>query len=128
VLLLRVGVPHPWHIDRDLFSVDPNRAGIGSPSAKGILLLLSAVALSSKILDFLLKEFLCQKASHFRVMLNQMKLRVDRPVEGLVQRLGSWRLFGVGAMLRGHNRGSSSVKGFCLCAPGKNPFSVSSFN
>ena len=127
-LLLRVGVSNARHVDRNLLSVDPDRTGIRPPSAKGIPLLLSTVALSGETSDFLLEEFLGQKASHFCVVLNQMELRVDRAVEGLVQRFGSWRLFGVGAMSRSHNRGSSSVKSRCLCAPGKNPFPVSSFN
>ena len=42
-------------------------------------------------------------------MLDQTKFRVDRAVENLSQRLGSWRLFGVGAMLKVHDGGLLSV-------------------
>jgi len=66
-------------------------------------------------------------ATTYHLALSGHRMWVSH-ADGLVQRFGSWRLFGVGAMLREHNRGSSSVKGYCLCAPGKNPFSVSSFN
>ena len=49
------------------------------------------------------------EGGHLCSMLDQTKLHVDRAVENLSQRLGSWRLFGVGAMLRVHDRGLLSV-------------------
>ena len=49
------------------------------------------------------------EGGHLCLMLDQTKFRVDRAVENLSQRLGSWRLFGVGAMLKVHDRGLLSV-------------------
>ena len=127
-LLLRVGVSNARHVDRNLLSVDPDRTGIRPPSAKAVSLLFPAVALPGEIGDFLFEDLLGQKARHLCVMLDQLEFRVDRSIKNVSKGASSWRLFGVGAMLRVHDRGSSSVEGYCLCAPGKNPFSVSSFN
>ena len=71
---------------RDLLPIDPNRAGIRSPSAKGISLFLSVVALPGETRDFFLKDLLSQKAGHLCVMLNQVELRVDRSVESFSKR------------------------------------------
>ena len=118
---------------RDLLSIDPNRAGIRSPSAKGVPFLFPAVALSGETGDFLVKDLLGQQASHLCVVLDQVELCVDRAVETVLKRLGttglsttglsSLRLVGVSAMLRIHNqgffdRGSSSVIGLVGCPPG----------
>ena len=108
---------------RDLLPVDPNRSRIRSPSAKGISLFLPAVALSGETSDFLFENFLGQQASHFCVMLNQMELRIDRAVEGLLKRLGSWRLFGVSAMLRSHGQSFFVGEWFYNCVHrGRTPF------
>jgi len=118
--LLRVGVSNARHVDRDLLSVDPDRAGIRPPSAKGVLL-LSAVALSSKILDFFLKQFLSQEASHLCVVLNQAEFRVDRAVENVSKGSTGWRLFGVSAMLRGHRQGFFVGERLLLMCTGEEP-------
>ena len=90
---------------RDLFPVDPNRAGIRPPPAKRILLFLPAVALSGETGDFLFENFLGQQASHFCVMLNQMELRIDRSIKNVSKGASSWRLFGVSATLRIRRQG-----------------------
>ena len=120
-LLLRVGVSNARHVDRNLLSVDPDRTGVRAPSAQAVSLLLSTVALSGETSDFLLEEFLGLKASHFCVVLNQMELRVDRAVEDFSKRLGGWRLFGVGAMLRSHRQGFFVGEKSLLVCTGEEP-------
>ena len=113
LFLSGVSVSNARHVDRDLLAVDSYRAGIGASPAEAVPAVFAAVTLSSEVLDLFLKKLLRQKKSHVRVMLNQVKLRFRRTIERAPERFSGWRLFGVDAMLRIHNRGYSSVKG-CL--------------
>ena len=70
------------------------------------------MTLSGQGFNIFLEDFLSQKASHVRVVLEQLELFVNRSVEKVSKRLGKrlsflrgWRLSGVSAMLRGHRQG-----------------------
>ena len=69
------------------------------------------MTLSGQGFNIFLEDFLSQKASHVRVVLEQLELFVNRSVEKVSKRLGKrlsflrdWRLSGVSAMLRGHRQ------------------------
>jgi hypothetical protein len=93
------------------------------------------VTLAGQGFDIFLKDFFGQQASHVRMVFEQLELRVDRSIENVSKWLGnrlsvfgSWCLFGVGAMLSSHNRGSSSVSGLVGYALEENLFLASNFN
>lgn len=65
----------------DLLPVDPNRARIRPPSAKGTFVPLAAATLSVEAFDLFIKNLFGQKPSHLRAGLNQTELRIDRAVE-----------------------------------------------
>jgi len=109
--------------------IDSNRAWVVAPPVKvPTARMVFTLALTSDRLDFFIHDLSRQQAGDLCVMLQKLEFHVDRLVEQVLKRGGDWRLFGAYAMLRIHNRGSSSVIGWLPCAPGKNPFSVSSFN
>ena len=78
--------------------------------------------------DIFLENFFSQKTSHVRVVLEQLELRIDRPIEnvskGLRKRLPvfrGWRLFGVGAMLKSHRQGFFVGDWFSQLCTGEEP-------
>jgi hypothetical protein len=129
MLLTGLHVTNSGNVDRHPLSIDSDRTWVVTPAAKvPTTRMLFTLAIPDHRLDLFLHDLPGQKAGDLCVMLQKLEFHVDRLVEEMFKRVGNWRLFGASAMLRIHDRGSSSVIGLVSYAPGKNPFSVSSFN